>query len=163
MSIDLDGVTILWEFRVSNKTIAIASDHAGFELKAALVKELEGLSYTVLDFGTNSADSVDYPDYAKKVVKSIKEGEAERGILICGSGLGMSMAANRYPFIRAAVVRDVEDAILSRQHNDANVLVLGARKTVEKDALDIMKVFLTTPFMEGRHVARVNKLAELDI
>lgn len=148
---------------MSDESIAIASDHAGVELKAFLKQELEGLGYQVIDFGTDDSDSVDYPDFAKKVVKSMKEGEAAKGILICGSGIGMSIASNRYPFIRAALVRDIDDAILSRQHNDANVLVLGARRTEAKDALDIMKIFLTTPFMEGRHIARVKKLSDTEI
>ncbi len=144
-----------------HKTIAIASDHAGFELKGKIITELEGLGYKVRNFGTNSADPVDYPDYAKKVAEYISEGKAAFGVLICGSGIGMSIAANRYPLIRAAVVRDIEDAVLARQHNNANVLALGARKMDAPLAMEILKVFLTTPFMEGRHRIRVAKLSEL--
>jgi len=144
-----------------HKTIAIASDHAGFELKGKIIAELEGLGYKVRNFGTNSADPVDYPDYAKKVAEYISEGQAAFGVLICGSGIGMSIAANRYPLVRAALARDIEDAVLSRQHNNANILVFGARQTDETLAIDILKVFLTTPFMEGRHRIRVAKLSEL--
>jgi len=146
-----------------HKTIAIASDHAGFELKAKIVAELKDLGYKVQDFGTDSADSVDYPDYAWKVAEYLSEGKAAFGVLICGSGIGMSIAANRYPLVRAALVRDIEDAVLSRQHNNANILVLGARQTDALLAIDILKVFLTTPFMEGRHLIRVAKLSELPI
>lgn len=146
-----------------HKTIAIASDHAGFELKAKIAAELADLGYKVKDFGTDSTDSVDYPDYAAKVAEYMSEGKAAFGVLICGSGIGMSIAANRYPLIRAAVVRDIEDAVLARQHNNANVLALGARKMDAPLAMEILKVFLTTPFMEGRHLIRVAKLSELPI
>lgn len=146
-----------------HKTIAIASDHAGFELKARIVAELKELGYKVQDFGTNNADSVDYPDYAVKVAEYISEGKAAFGVLICNSGIGMSIAANRYPLVRAALVRDIEDAVLSRQHNNANILVLGAHRTDVLLAIELLKVFLTTPFMEGRHSVRVAKLSELPL
>ena len=146
-----------------HKTIAIASDHAGFELKAKIVAELKELGYKVQDFGTNNADPVDYPDYAGKVAKYLSEGKAAFGVLICNSGIGMSIAANRYPLVRAALVRDIEDAVLSRQHNNANILVFGANRTDALLAIELLKVFLTTPFMEGRHLIRVAKLSELPI
>ncbi|MBR7158280.1 MAG: RpiB/LacA/LacB family sugar-phosphate isomerase [Alphaproteobacteria bacterium] len=146
---------------MANKTIALASDHAGYPLKAVLAKVLKELDYEVLDFGTQSTDSVDYPDYIVPLAGAIKEGKAFAGVLVCGSGMGMCMGANRYPFIRAALIRTIEDALLSRQHNDANVAVFGGRVTSDKDAVDALKVFLTTPFMEGHHTPRIEKLTNL--
>jgi ribose 5-phosphate isomerase B len=140
-------------------TIAIAADHAGVALKAALAKELEGLGYRVVDLGTNSPDSVDYPDYAKAVAEAIESRRAKWGVLVCGSGIGMGMAANRHPAIRAAVVHDALSAKLSRQHNDANVIALGARLVGDEVAKDAAKVFFSTPFEGGgRHERRVAKL-----
>lgn len=144
-----------------NKTIAIASDHAGYPLKTVLVDFLKGLNYEVLDFGPQSTSSVDYPDYIVPVAKAIEEGDAFVGILVCGSGIGMCIGANRYPFIRAALIRTIEDSLLSRQHNDANVAVFGGRVTTDKEAIEALKVFLTTPFMGGHHVNRIDKLSEL--
>ncbi len=140
-------------------TIAIAADHAGVGLKAALAKELEGLGYRVVDLGTNSADSVDYPDYADEVAGAIESDRAQWGILVCGSGIGMGMAANRHKAIRAAVVHDSVSARLARQHNDANVLALGARLVGDEVAKDAARVFFTTAFEGGgRHERRVAKL-----
>ena len=140
-------------------TIAIASDHAGVALKAALVKELEGLGYRMVDLGTNSPDSVDYPDYADAVAGAIEAKRAQWGVLVCGSGIGMGMAANRHRGIRAAVVHDALSARLSRQHNDANVIALGARLVGDEVAKDAAKVFFSTPFEGGgRHERRVAKL-----
>jgi len=140
-------------------TIAIAADHAGVALKAALAKELEGLGYRVIDLGTNSADSVDYPDFAKAVAEAIGSARAKWGVLVCGSGIGMGMAANRHPAIRAAVVHDALSAKLSRQHNDANVVALGARLVGDEVAKDCVRVFFSTPFEGGgRHERRVAKL-----
>ncbi len=146
---------------MANKTIALASDHAGYPLKTALAKALEELNYEVLDFGTKNTDSVDYPDYVIPLAHALKEGKAFAGVLVCGSGMGMCIAANRYPFIRAALLRTIDDAILSRQHNDANVAVFGGRVTSEKEAVEALKLFLTTPFMEGHHVPRIEKLTNL--
>ncbi len=136
--------------------IAIASDHAGFELKQAVVRHLG--AENVLDLGTNTVDSVDYPDFGYAVAKAIEEGKIEQGIVICGSGIGISIAANRNPAVRAALCMNTEMAKLARQHNDANVLALGARLVDESTALDIVNVFFKTEFEGGRHARRVEKL-----
>jgi ribose 5-phosphate isomerase B len=142
---------------LSNKTkIAIASDHAGFELKQAVVRHLG--AENVLDLGTNTVDSVDYPDFGYAVGKALQEGKIEQGIVICGSGIGISIAANRNPAVRAALCMNTEMAKLARQHNDANVLALGARLVDESTALDIVNVFFKTEFEGGRHARRVEKL-----
>jgi ribose 5-phosphate isomerase B len=138
------------------KPIAIASDHAGFDLKQAVVKHLG--AGNVLDLGTNGPDSVDYPDFGFKVGEAIESGKAEQGIVICGSGIGISIAANRNPAVRAALCMNTEMAKLSRQHNDANVLALGARLVNVSEALDIVNVFFKTEFEGGRHQRRVEKL-----
>jgi len=140
------------------ETIAIAADHAGFELKTQLVEELTRAGYAVLDLGTNSTDSVDYPDFANALAAAIGSGKAQRGVLICGTGIGISIAANRHKGIRAALCRDTTDARLAREHNDANVLALGARTTGGETAKDVLKPFLATPFSGGRHARRVEKL-----
>src|SRR6185312_6821243 len=139
------------------ETIAIASDHAGFELKTQLKQELAGMGFEPLDLGTESASSVDYPDFADRLA-GLKDGKAKRGVLVCGTGIGISMAANRHRHIRAALVHDVTSARLTRQHNNANVLCLGARLTGADVAKDCLKVFLTTDFEGGRHENRVAKL-----
>lgn len=144
---------------IIDNIIAIGADHAGFALKTALIAELAGLGCQALDVGTADEESVDYPDYAKQVVAALKDGRAARGVLVCGSGIGMSIAANRDPEIRAALCHDVEGARLARQHNDANVLVLGARATSADVARRCLAVFLDTDFEAGRHARRVAKLA----
>lgn len=141
--------------------IAIASDHGGFELKNALVEYLKKEGYDVADLGTHSAESVDYPDIAVRMAEAIKNGEARKGILLCGTGIGISIAANRYPFIRAALVHDAFGARLCREHNNANVLVLGGRTTGAEVAFDCARIFLTTDFLGGRHARRVDKLSHL--
>jgi ribose 5-phosphate isomerase B len=141
------------------ETVAIASDHGGFELKALLVPELRALGLTVLDLGTGSSEPVDYPDYAEKLVGAILEGKAARGILICGTGIGMSIAANRHRAIRAALCHDATTARLARQHNDANVLCLGGRVLGAETARDCVTSFLTTSFVGGHHVPRIAKLS----
>lgn len=138
--------------------LAIANDHAGVALKHALIEAARALGFTPLDLGTNSEDSVDYPDQAYAVCTALADGRAERGILICGSGVGMSMAANRYQHIRAALCFTPNVATLARAHNDANVLVLGARLTDEATAIACLKAFVTTEFEGGRHARRVEKL-----
>jgi ribose 5-phosphate isomerase B len=140
------------------EAIPIASDHAGLELKARLVAELEALGYAPLDLGPATAESVDYPDYAHAVAARVEQGEAARGILLCGTGLGMSYAANRHPGVRAAVVWSEDIARLAREHNDANVLVLPARFLEEGDAMRILHAWLDTPFAGGRHARRVSKI-----
>jgi len=146
---------------MTSESIAIASDHAGFELKAVLRAELERLGYDVLDLGTDSAESVDYPDFARALVGAIRDGRVRRGVLICGSGLGISIAANRHKGIRAAPCHNAEAARLSRQHNDANVLALGARFIDEATAKECLTAFLTTDFEGGRHERRVKKMDQL--
>ena len=138
--------------------IPIASDHAGYEMKQKLEKVLDRMGYDVQDLGTNSEASTDYADYAHPLAHEISEGDAKRGILLCGTGLGMSYVANRYPHVRAAVVWAPEIAKLARQHNDANILVLPARFLSEYEAEEILKTFLDTPFEGGRHERRVEKI-----
>lgn len=144
---------------MSSQVIAIASDHGGFELKTILAAELTKSGYEVLDLGTNGTESVDYPDYAAAMAAAIHDGRVERGILLCGTGIGMSIAANRYPYMRAALVHDAFTTRLARQHNDANILVLGGRTTGVEIAKDCMKIFLETAFEGGRHARRVAKMS----
>ena len=144
---------------MSGKTVAVGADHAGFELKAILADELGRAGYGVLDLGTSGPGSVDYPDYAAAVVGAMRDGRAGWGVLVCGSGIGMSIAANRHPGIRAALCQTPELARLARQHNDANVLVLGARMIDPDTARACLAAFLATAFEAGRHTRRVAKLA----
>lgn len=141
------------------ETVAIASDHAGVALKSLLKKDLSDTGYAVLDLGTEGSQSVDYPDFADKLALAIREGRAQRGVLVCGSGVGISIAANRHSEVRAALVHDALGARMSRQHNDANVICFGGRMIGEEVARDCLKVFLTTEFEGGRHAARVAKLS----
>lgn len=138
--------------------IPIASDHAGFELKERLRAALAEMGFDVEDIGTHSAASTDYPDYAHPLAREVADGEVKRGVLLCGTGLGMSYAANRYPGVRAAVAWTPEIAELARKHNDANVLVLPARFVSEEDALAILRAWLSTDFEGGRHTRRVEKI-----
>ena len=142
--------------------IPIASDHAGFELKERLRVALAELGYEVEDIGTHSTASTDYPDYAHPLAQEVSDGHAARGVLLCGTGLGMSYVANRYPGVRAAVAWNPEVAALARKHNDANVLVLPARFVSVEDALAILDAWLTTPFEGGRHQGRVAKIERDD-
>ena len=144
---------------MSDRPIAIASDHAGYRLKQLLADELKSLDLEVVDLGTADGEtSVDYPDFAESLAEAVRDGRAARGVLVCGTGLGISIAANRHPWIRAAVCHDETTARLCREHNDANVLVLGARIVGEEVAKGCLKAFLGTPFAGGRHERRVNKL-----
>jgi ribose 5-phosphate isomerase B len=138
--------------------ILIASDHAGFELKEKLESELKALGYDVEDLGPDSEDSIDYADYAHPLAERVSSGEVDRGILLCGTGLGMSYAANRHPHVRAAVAWSPEIAALAREHNDANILVLPARFVGEEEGRKILKAWLDTPFAGGRHARRVAKI-----
>ncbi len=159
------------------KTIALASDHAGYELKEQLKAFLRSahprldpespheiphqardVQYEILDLGTNSAEPVDYPDFGKAAAESVAGGKAELGVVICGSGIGISIAANRNPKVRCALCINVEMAKMARRHNDANVLALGARITSSAEAEKILKTFLETEFEGGRHIKRVEKL-----
>jgi ribose 5-phosphate isomerase B len=140
-------------------TIAIAADHAGFALKEALKDELRRAGLAVLDLGTDGPQSVDYPDFADKLAEALKAGRARRGVLVCGTGIGISIAANRHRHVRAAVCHDVSSARLARQHNDANVIALGARLIGDETAKDCVRVFLDTAFDGGdRHNRRVAKM-----
>ena len=143
---------------MTHKTILIASDHAGFPLKEKLETALTKLGYEVHDLGTDSEQSTDYADYAHPLAQQVSEGKAERGVLLCGTGLGMSYVANRYPHVRAAVAWAPEIAKLAREHNDSNVLVLPARFLSEEQGIAILKTWLDTPFEGGRHQRRVEKI-----
>lgn len=138
--------------------IAIAADHAGFALKQQLKRRLAEAGHAVTDFGTDSEASTDYPDYAARVAESIATGSSERGVLVCGSGIGMAMAANRRPRVRAVAASDLYSARLARAHNDANVLALGSRIVAPPLAEAILEAFLSTPFEGGRHERRVAKM-----
>ena len=141
------------------ETIAIGSDHAGFALKALLTDELRAGGYSVLDLGTDGEASVDYPDFGAAVAAAVAEGRASRGVAVCGSGIGISIAANRHPGARAALCTSGLMARLAREHNDANILALGSRIVGVEVARDCLREFLNTPFAGGRHAARVAKLS----
>lgn len=138
--------------------IAVASDHAGADLKNTLADELRARGHEVLDLGTNGPASVDYPDYGYKLAQALADGQAEQGVAVCGSGIGISIALNRHAHVRAALCHDHLTARLSRQHNDANVLVLGGRIVGVETARDCLAAFLDTPYEGGRHAGRVAKL-----
>ena len=144
------------------RAIALGADHAGFPLKEVVKSWLEGHGHKVLDVGTHTADSVDYPDYASAVTDKLRAGEAEQGILVCGTGIGMAIAANKAPGVRAASCVDVHMARMAREHNDANVLTLGARLVGADEAIAIVRVWLETAFAGDRHVRRVSKIAALE-
>jgi ribose 5-phosphate isomerase B len=139
------------------KTLIAGSDHAGLELKRELSGVAAELDYEVVDIGTHNSESTDYPDYAHQVASAVGRGEG-LGLLVCGTGIGMSMAANRHPGVRAAVCSDVFSASMTRQHNDANVLCIGARVVGTGLAAEILKAFLSASFEGGRHERRVNKI-----
>jgi len=142
--------------------IALGADHAGFALKEDLKAWLASQDHAVLDFGTDSFESVDYPDYAVRVADAVRHYQAARGVLVCGTGIGMAMVANRVPGIRAAVCLDPYTARMSREHNDANVLALAGRLTGRPAAVEILQVWLKTDFAGGRHALRLDKIAALD-
>jgi len=138
--------------------IAIASDHAGFRLKERLKQELQALGYQVTDFGTDSPESMDYPDTVHPLAREVNDGKMKQGIVICGTGNGVAMTANKYPNVRAGLAWKRELAELTRKHNDANILALPARFISEDEAIACMKAFLTTGFEGGRHARRVKKI-----
>ncbi|MEZ5813695.1 MAG: ribose 5-phosphate isomerase B [Alphaproteobacteria bacterium] len=140
------------------RKIAIASDHGGYSLKEAIKARFDDIEW--LDLGTDSEESVDYPDFGVRLAKAIENGEVEQGIIICGTGIGISIAANRNKAVRAGLCTDTTMARLTRQHNDANVLALGERVTGRETAFDIVEVFLNTAFEGGRHARRVEKLGD---
>ena len=142
--------------------IPIASDHAGFELKERLRVTLADMGFEVEDIGTHSTASTDYPDYAHPLAEAVSSGEATRGVLLCGTGLGMSYVANRYPGVRAAVAWTPEIALLARKHNDANILTMGGRIVAKELGWEITRTFLATPFLKGKHLRRVNKIKRME-
>lgn len=145
---------------MSAESIAVASDHAGYELKETLKKELTNMGFEVLDLGTDDGtESVDYPDFGFAAAEAITSGPVSRAVIVCGTGIGISIAANRHPGVRAALCHDIESARLCREHNDANVLALGGRTTDPELAMLCMKTFLETSYEGGRHDRRVAKLA----
>lgn len=141
--------------------IAIGADHAGFEYKENMKDLLRSMGFEFQDFGTNSLESTDYPDYAHRVAESVSAGKAEYGILVCGTGIGMAIVANKHNGVRASNIESSEAAKLAREHNNANVLAIGARLTSWEKAIDIIKTFLTTKFEGGRHQRRVEKIHTL--
>jgi len=141
--------------------IAVGSDHAGFQLKEIVKKHLKSQGHTVTDYGTRSEESVDYPDFGYPVARGVAEGRHERGVLICGTGQGMTMMANRVVGVRAALWFDPETAAMTRKHNDSNVLVLSGWKVSPEGAAEILNIWLTTEFEGGRHGRRIKKLDDL--
>ncbi len=142
--------------------IGIGSDHAGLEMKNHLKETLRGLGYEPVDFGPSDDCSVDYPDFGEKVSRAVSEGELERGILICGTGLGMSIVANKFPRVRATLCHDVYTSRMSRLHNDSNILVIGGRVTDTETAEAILRTWIETPFEGGRHQRRLEKIEKLE-
>ncbi len=142
--------------------IAIGSDHAGFPVKETIRKYLEAAGYAVDDQGTSSEESVDYPDFGKAVGELVASKQADLGIAVCGSGIGISIAANKVPGIRAALAHDVVTARLAREHNDANVLALGGRVVTAEVAVEMVQTFLTTTYLGGRHQRRLDKIAQIE-
>ena len=145
----------------SKKKIALGADHAGYELKEKITDYLKKKGYEISDFGTFSTESTDYPDFAMKTAKSVSEKESDVGILVCGTGIGMSIVANKLPGVRAALCNSVETAKLAREHNHANLLCLGARVERTESVEDILDMWLTTEFEHGRHDRRVEKIHTL--
>jgi ribose 5-phosphate isomerase B len=142
--------------------IALGADHAGYDLKQLLKDHIEKSGHQVKDLGTHASDSVDYPDYAREVAHDVARHDSDFGVLVCGSGVGMSITANKVAGIRAANVGSEQAARLSREHNNANILALGARVVREADALKIVDAFINTPFAGGRHERRVDKIAQIE-
>jgi len=142
--------------------VALGSDHAGFYLKTELKKLLEEMGHECVDFGTNGPESVDYPDFGEKVSEAVSSNKADRGVLICGTGIGMSIVANKFPGIRASLCNDLYTARFSRLHNDANVLVIGGRIVGVDLAKEILKTWFTTEFEGGRHLGRIEKIKSIE-
>jgi ribose 5-phosphate isomerase B len=142
--------------------IAVAADHAGFALKEQLRRRLAQEGHEVVDFGATSAESCDYPDFAQPAARDVAQGRSDRGILVCSTGIGMAMAANKIAGVRAAPAQSEDEVRMTREHNDANVLTLGAKYLDEERALDLIHVFLNTEFAGGRHARRVAKIAQLE-
>lgn len=143
-------------------TIALGADHAGFHLKEALKGWLIDHGYQIVDYGTHSTEPVDYPDYAAQVAEAVADQKVDRGVLVCGTGIGMTIAANKVPGVRAALCSDLYTARMSREHNDANVLALGGRLMGSEMALDILRMWLETDFAGDRHRRRLDKIGDLE-
>jgi ribose 5-phosphate isomerase B len=143
-------------------TIAIGCDHAGVELKEEILSLLDGLLIEHVDYGTNTYESVDYPDFGEKVSEAVSSGRIEKGILICGTGIGMSIVANKFPRVRASLCNDLFTARMSRLHNDANVLVIGGRVAGKDLAKEIVRTWVETPFEGGRHSRRLEKISRIE-
>ncbi|HYA97674.1 MAG TPA: ribose 5-phosphate isomerase B [Methylomirabilota bacterium] len=146
----------------SKPRIALGADHAGYPVKESIKKYLETAGYPVDDQGTWSEESVDYPDYGRAVGERVASNQDDFGIVVCGSGIGISIAANKVPGIRAALAHDENTARLSREHNDANVLAMGGRIVTPEEAVDMVKTFLSTPFAHGRHQRRIDKISQIE-
>ena len=157
-----DSTKIQMSESAEKPRIAIGADHAGYHAKEVIKRYLLEQGYPIEDLGTWSDESVDYPDYAKKVAERVVKGEDQFGVLVCGTGIGMAIAANKVEGIRAAVAHDAATAHLAREHNDANVLTLGGRVVNDAQAVEIAKEFLATNFAGGRHQRRIDKITELD-
>lgn len=142
--------------------VAIGSDHAGFEMKNDVIAILDELGHEYIDYGTDAPQSVDYPDFGEKVSSAVSCGKVERGVLICGTGIGMSIVANKFPGVRAALCNELFSAKMCRMHNDANVLVLGGRIIGKDLAKEIVRTWLTTPFESGRHLSRLRKISMIE-
>ncbi len=142
--------------------VVIGSDHAGLDLKMDVIELLKVLGHEYVDFGTDTPQSVDYPDFGEKVAKAVSSGKAERGILICGTGIGMSIVANKFRNVRAALCNDLFSAKMSRMHNDANILVLGGRIIGKDLAKEIVRTWISTPFESGRHLNRLTKISLIE-
>ncbi len=142
--------------------IIIGADHAGFPLKETIKQYLAEMGYAITDVGTDSDESVDYPEFGIRVAERVSSGEFDRGILVCGSGVGMNIVANKFPHVRAVLSLDEETARLSRQHNDTNILVLAGRRTDSESAKSIARLWLNTEFEGGRHQRRIDKIGELE-
>jgi len=142
--------------------IAIAADHAGFVLKEKLRQKLAGEGHEVVDFGTGSTESCDYPDFARPVALQVAHGDADRGLLVCSTGIGMAIAANKVDGVRAAPAVSEDEVRMTREHNDSNVLTIGAKYLDEEHAMDLIHLFLGTEFSGGRHARRVAKIMQLE-
>lgn len=142
--------------------IAVGSDHAGYALKTQVADALRARGHEIMDFGTDSEDSVDYPDFAEPPAREVAVGAADRAVIVCGSGVGVAMVANKVAGVRAVNAHDAEEAVLSRRHNDANVLTLSGRRLRAEDAVAIAETFLETEFEGGRHARRVQKIADVE-
>jgi ribose 5-phosphate isomerase B len=142
--------------------VAVGSDHAGLDLKTDVIRLLSELKHETIDFGTDKPLSVDYPDFGEKVAGAVSKGEVERGILVCGTGIGMSIVANKFPGVRAALCNEIFSARMSRMHNDANILVLGGRIVGRDLAREIVRTWMATDFENGRHADRLKKITDIE-